>query len=130
MNAISISGFIIDQNEVELLDKENAELIKEKIEGYEKENNISVIYVIEIPITGKQSSAYYFEGELNSSALRTLTTAGACINYYTKRNLIYKSIQDEEENVKVFMQEENEGKINEKYYKIVGDTLYIAVYNW
>lgn len=130
MNAISIKGFIIDQNEVELLDKENAELIKEKIEGYEKENNISVIHVIEIPITGKQSSAYYFEGELNSSALRTLTTAGACINYYTKRNLIYKSIQDEEENVKVFMQEENKGKINEKYYKMVGDTLYIAVYNW
>lgn len=130
MNAISINGFIIDQNEVELLDKENAELIKESIERYEKENNIKVRYVIEIPIRGKQSSAYYFEGELNSSALRTLTTAGASINYYTKRNLIYKSIQEDEENVKEFIQEENEGKINEKYYKIVGDTLYIAVYNW
>ena len=122
-NIISIETFIMDQNEVELLDKENAKVIEKYIASYEKENNITVKYVSEIPIIGRKKEAYYFEKQLNASALKTQTTAGCAINYYCKKNLEYKAIEYKDKNtIEEYMKIEQ--------YKAIDDTLYIAVYHW
>lgn len=122
---ITVFNYEVNINElieVNRLDRQNSELILNKIYEYEEKNNTEIKNVYEVLIRYKMNLGYYEGTNMHSAAIKTYDSSSAIICKKLNRKLNKSVIEEtKEENIDIFR---NNG------YIIVEDSLYLPVYVW
>lgn len=127
-NAIAAMKITTEHQELNRLEKKEALQIKEYIENYEKDNSIEIKNIGVLTIYGQKEKAYFSEISnktvMAQNAIQAAWSVDGAINFYTERKLKRIELTPEDE-VKYL------SYINDNnYYKCIGDTLYVKIYNY
>lgn len=125
MNSINYVCIMVEQNKVNVLDKETTLEVKQQVLDYEKKQNIKIKKVAIIVSYGDNTSrAFYpnikYSGSIMMpSAIKTKWSAAGCYNYYSNSNL---------DTYEPSKEEKTEFLISREFCKCINDTLYISAY--
>ena len=127
-NAIVAMKITTEHKEVNKLEQIEALRIEEYIGNYEKDNSMEIKNIGVLTIYNEREKGYFDEisnkSVMAQNAMKTEWSVDGAINFYTGRKL--KKIDlTQDEKIKYISYIEDYD-----YYKCIGDTLYIKVYNY
>lgn len=124
INTANYSIIMLEHKEVNRMDEQAVLQLKQKVEQYERKNQIKVTKIAVVLKKGQTEKAYYkelyYKNFIMHSAMKTEWSIIGCYNYYTGEKL--KEYKPSEEEKSEYLAK------NQEDYLCIGDILYITAY--